>query len=155
MHRHLAGNQPSRRAVLTHRAKRIIADTASWRAIDNSDLYAAWILTRRPRKNESRGPAGARLDASRNKSNSRLIVSPEAEMSDHQREIYHSENGDRWLLCRDGDGRVFVLHRANVSSGGTLTRIELGDFLRKGNAGPEHQALGRLVGTLVDLPKPE
>ena len=20
-------------------------------------------------------------------------------MSDHQREIYHSENGDRWLLC--------------------------------------------------------
>jgi len=35
-------------------------------------------------------------------------------MSDHQREIYHSENGDRWLLCRDEDGRVFVLHKANV-----------------------------------------
>ncbi len=53
-------------------------------------------------------------------------------MSDHQREIYHSENGDRWLLCRDEDGRVFVLHKANVSSGGTATKIELGDFLGKG-----------------------
>jgi hypothetical protein len=29
-----------------------------------------------------------------------------------QREIYHSENGDRWFLCRDDDGRVFVLHQA-------------------------------------------
>jgi len=61
-------------------------------------------------------------------------------MSDHQREIYHSENGDRWLLCRDDDGRVFVLHKANVSSGGTATKIELGDFLGKGKAGPEHSS---------------
>ena len=30
-------------------------------------------------------------------------------MSDHQREIYHSENGDKWFLCRDDDGRVFDL----------------------------------------------
>jgi hypothetical protein len=42
-------------------------------------------------------------------------------MSDHEREIYHSENGDRWWLCRD-DGRVFVLHKANDSSGGTVTK---------------------------------
>jgi hypothetical protein len=34
-------------------------------------------------------------------------------MPDHQREIYHSENGDRWLLCRD-DGRVFVPYKANM-----------------------------------------
>ena len=86
----------------------------------------------------------------RNESRSRLIVSAEAEMSDYQREIYHSENGDRWLLCRDDDGRVFVLHKANVSSGGTATKIELGDFLGKGKAGPEHQALTRLIGSLVD-----
>ena len=66
------------------------------------------------------------------------------EMSDHQREIYHSENGDRWLLCRDDDGRVFVLHRANVSSGGTETKIQLGEFLGEGKAGPEHQALARI-----------
>ena len=86
----------------------------------------------------------------RNKSGSRLIVSAEAEMSDHQREIYHSENGDRWLLCRDDDGRIFVLHKANVASGGTATKIELGDFLGTGKTGPEHQALARLIGSLVD-----
>ena len=40
-------------------------------------------------------------------------------MSDHEREIYNSENGDKWFLCRDDDGRVFVLHKANVPSGGT------------------------------------
>ena len=70
-------------------------------------------------------------------------------MSDHEREIYRSENGDRWLLCRD-DERVFVLHKANVSSGGAVTTIELGDFLGRGKAGPEHQALARLIGSLVD-----
>ena len=31
-----------------------------------------------------------------------------------EHELYHSANGDRWLLCRDGD-HVFVLHRANES----------------------------------------
>jgi hypothetical protein len=79
-----------------------------------------------------------------------LVGSAEAEMSDHQREIYHSENGDRWLLCRDDDGRIFVLHKANVSSGGTMTKIELADFLGRGKAGPEHQALIRLIGSLVE-----
>jgi hypothetical protein len=71
-------------------------------------------------------------------------------MSNRQREIYHSENCDRWLLCRDDDGRAFVLHKANVSSGGTATKIELGGFLGRGKAGPKHQALARLVGRLVD-----
>ena len=71
-------------------------------------------------------------------------------MSKHQRKIYNSENGDQWLLCRDDDGRVFVLHKANVSSGGTETKIELGDFLGRGKAGPEHQALARLIGSLVE-----
>jgi hypothetical protein len=62
-------------------------------------------------------------------------------MSDQERQLYHSENGDRWFLCRDDDGRVSIWHKADVSSGGTATKIELGDFLRRGNAGPEHQAL--------------
>ena len=79
-----------------------------------------------------------------------MIVSVEADMSDHQREIYHSENGDRWLLCRGDDGSVFVLHKANMSSGGTTTKTELGDFLGRDKAGPEHQALARLIGSLVD-----
>jgi hypothetical protein len=74
----------------------------------------------------------------------------EAEMSDHQREIYHSENGDRWLLSRDDDGRAFILHKANLSSGGKVTSIELADFLGTGKAGPEHQALIRLIGSLVE-----
>ena len=71
-------------------------------------------------------------------------------MSNRQREIFHSENGDRWFLCRDDDGRAFVFHKANVSSGGTATTIELGDFLGRGKSGPEHQALARLIGSLVD-----
>jgi hypothetical protein len=65
------------------------------------------------------------------------------------REIYISENGDRWLLCRDDEERVSVQHRANPSSGGKQTSIEIGDFLRTGRAGPEHQALIRLIGSLV------
>jgi hypothetical protein len=67
-----------------------------------------------------------------------------------QKEIYHSENGDRWLLCRDENGRAFVSHRANVSAGGKVTSIEIGDFLGNSKAGPEHQALLRLIGSLVE-----
>ena len=70
-------------------------------------------------------------------------------MSAAEREIYKSENGDSWFLCREGD-RVFVLHRANPSSGGRLTPIDLGEFLGPSRAGPEHQALQRLVGSLAD-----
>ena len=71
-------------------------------------------------------------------------------MSDHQREIYHSENGDRWFLCREDDGRPFVVHNTNEASGGTVTKIELRDFLGRGKEGPEHQALVCLIGRLVD-----
>jgi hypothetical protein len=74
-------------------------------------------------------PEGWRV--ARNECGSPLVGSAEAEMSNRQREIYHGENGDRWLLCHDDDGRVFVLHKANISSGGTATKIELGDFLGK------------------------
>jgi hypothetical protein len=66
------------------------------------------------------------------------------------REIYLSENGDRWLLCRDDGARVYIEHRANLSSGGKQTSIEIGDFLRAGRAGPEHQAFVRMIGSLVD-----
>jgi hypothetical protein len=67
-----------------------------------------------------------------------------------QREIYHSENGDRWVLCSDNDGRAFVEHRANPSSGGKVTRLEIGAFLGSGRSGPEHQALLRLIASLTD-----
>jgi hypothetical protein len=66
------------------------------------------------------------------------------------RELYSSSNGDRWFLSRDASGRVFVKHEANTPSGGQATDIEIGEFLRRGGQGPEHQALLRLIATLVE-----
>ena len=44
-------------------------------------------------------------------------------MKDTQsRELYSSPNGDRWHLCKDASGRVFVLHQANIPSGGQTSR---------------------------------
>jgi hypothetical protein len=73
-------------------------------------------------------------------------------MSYQKRELYRSPpNGDRWLLVREaGSDRVFIEHEPNVSSGGRTSHIELGDFLMHGARGPEHQALLRLIATLVD-----
>ena len=65
------------------------------------------------------------------------------------RELYSSPNGDRWLLCKDASGRVFVLHQVNIPSGGQASQIELGDFLTRGY-GPEQQALFQMIGTLVE-----
>jgi hypothetical protein len=48
-------------------------------------------------------------------------------------------------------GHAFIIHQPNAPSGGRLSHIELGEFLRSGN-GPEQQALLRLIGTLVDVP---
>jgi hypothetical protein len=65
------------------------------------------------------------------------------------RELFSSPNGDRWLLCKDASGRVFVLHQANIPSGGQASQIELGDFLTRGY-GPEQQALFQMIGTLIE-----
>jgi hypothetical protein len=71
----------------------------------------------------------------------------------YTRELYRSANGDRWLLAREPDsGRVFVQHEPNPPSGGRPTSIEIGAFLRADSGGPEHQALLRLIGTLVEEP---
>ena len=74
-------------------------------------------------------------------------------MSDHPREIYHSENGDRWFLCRDDDGRVFVLHQANVSSSGAATKIEIGDFSVEARRDPSIKRLSALSAT-SSIPTP-
>lgn len=67
-----------------------------------------------------------------------------------RRELYRSSNGDRWFLSRDpGTGNVFIRHEANVPSGGQVTDIEIGVFL-SGARNPEHQALLRLIGLLVE-----
>jgi hypothetical protein len=66
------------------------------------------------------------------------------------REIYHSPNGDRWLLAHDIDsGRVFVRHEPNLPSGGQVVDIEIGAFLVAVGNGPEKQELLRLIATLV------
>jgi len=67
------------------------------------------------------------------------------------RELYCSSNGDRWYLVRDAD-RVSILHVPNASSGGRIENFELREFLARGEGGPEHQELLRLIGTLVEAP---
>ena len=69
------------------------------------------------------------------------------------REIYHSPNGDRWLLALDSDtDQVFVRHEPNLPSGGQVTDLESGGFLVAPGSGPEKQELLRLIGTLVRGP---
>ena len=70
-----------------------------------------------------------------------------------QRELYRSSNGDTWSLGREPHtGYAFIIHEPNGPSGGLLTPMDLGAFLQNGVQGPEHQALLRLIGTLVDVP---
>jgi hypothetical protein len=71
-------------------------------------------------------------------------------MSADLREFSASSNGDRWYLGRDEETmNAYVVHKAQ-SSGGTTSHIELGAFLNRGPIAPEHQALLRLIGSLVD-----
>jgi hypothetical protein len=86
-----------------------------------------------------------------------LVSTPEIEGTSRsggfmscQRKIY-SRGGESWWLCRAHDGQVFVLHEANDRSGRQTTRIEIGDFLKAGYAGPEHQSLLRLIGGLAEM----
>jgi hypothetical protein len=67
-------------------------------------------------------------------------------------ELYRSPNGDTWFLGREPTtGYAFIIHQPNAPSGGRLSHIELGEFLRHVQ-GPEQQALLRLIGTLVEVP---
>jgi hypothetical protein len=72
-------------------------------------------------------------------------------MEAETRTLYRSPNGDQWHLVREAEtGRVLVRHKANLSSGGQVTEIDIGTFLGAGARGPEHQELLRLIGTLVE-----
>lgn len=67
------------------------------------------------------------------------------------RELYRSPQGDCWsLACDPANGAAFVLHEPNASPGGGASRIAIGAFLRTDANGPEHQALLRLIGSLVE-----
>jgi hypothetical protein len=67
-----------------------------------------------------------------------------------QRKIYQSENGDSWWLCCEG-GTVFVMHEANLPSGGAITKIALAQFLSSGGNPPEKQALLEMIGGLAQF----
>jgi hypothetical protein len=65
-----------------------------------------------------------------------------------QRKIYQGENGDSWWLCRERE-TVFVLHEANLPSGGAITKIALPQFLSSSGNPPERQALLQIIGELT------
>ena len=68
-----------------------------------------------------------------------------------QRRLHRSAKGDTWSLAREpATGGVFVRHEANPASGGQATDMDLGAFLGTGEQHPEHEALIRLIGTLVE-----
>ena len=46
------------------------------------------------------------------------------------KELYSSPNGDRWHLCKDGTGRLFIAHQANLPSGGHISRYRAGGLPR-------------------------
>jgi hypothetical protein len=77
----------------------------------------------------------------------------EERVTHHMRELYYSATGDRWHLVRDDESEeVFVTHRPTATPGGQSTNIELGTFLSQNGQGPQHQALLRLIGSLVKGP---
>lgn len=66
-----------------------------------------------------------------------------------KRTLYMSSNGDTWYLTLDESGTPVVLHEPNKSSGGHTTRLGIGEFLMRGNSGPQHAALLGMIGELV------
>jgi hypothetical protein len=69
-----------------------------------------------------------------------------------ERVLYESTNdGDVWALTRDPASKMPVVkHQPTVSSGEQISYTDIGKFLRDGASGPEHQALLKLIGTLLD-----
>ena len=68
--------------------------------------------------------------------------------------IFKNFNGDRWfLLCESDTGEVLVNHRPNAASGCRPSLIPVGEFLFRTAYYPEHRALLRLIGTLVEHDK--
>lgn len=66
-----------------------------------------------------------------------------------KRTLYMSSNGDTWSLFRDAGGVPVVLHEPNQSSGRNSTTLSVGEFLIRGNHGPQHKALLDMIGELV------
>lgn len=69
------------------------------------------------------------------------------------RVFYTSENGDEWLLVRDENEVVSVVHRPNPPSGGQRHIIDLSTFLAQEPHSAQNQSLQRLLATLVAEPE--
>jgi|tagenome__1003787_1003787.scaffolds.fasta_scaffold20987748_3 hypothetical protein len=67
-----------------------------------------------------------------------------------QRKIHQIENGDS-LALPNRQGRVFILHEANVPAGGNVTKTGLAEFLDNNTCAPEHQALLKMIGDLTGI----
>ena len=80
-------------------------------------------------------------------------MATEFRKSSHRREFADSSNGDRWFLCREDEtGIPYVSHVANEPSGGRVSRVDIPRFLIRTMGSPEHDALLRLIGSLVEAP---
>jgi hypothetical protein len=71
-------------------------------------------------------------------------------MSDPERLIYESPNGDAWYLIRiRRTEAVFVRHEPNGASASKARLMPVGEFLNQDTKGPEHHEMLRLIGTLI------
>lgn len=61
--------------------------------------------------------------------------------------VHSSSNGDDWVVEKHESGACNVLHRANAASGGFETRMPLDEFLERGGAGPEVEAVRKATAT--------
>ena len=70
------------------------------------------------------------------------------------RELYVSSNGDKWEVAQDDDKRRFIRHTPNLASGGRQSIMTLASFLQPDQAGPQQDALNKLIesGQLVIWP---
>ena len=71
------------------------------------------------------------------------------------KEFARSANGDIWLLGRDGSDVPYVIHQANIASGGAVTKMDVEAFLKREPDHPESLELIRLIGTSANDPQPE
>jgi hypothetical protein len=63
-------------------------------------------------------------------------------------QLYVSPNGDVWTVRPDDDGRMWVNHIPNQSSGGKASLVDADTFLaQRENFGPQHHALLKLLET--------
>ena len=63
------------------------------------------------------------------------------------RELYVSSNGDKWEVAEDDDKRLFIRHTPNLASGGRQSIMALASFLQPDQAGPQQDALNKLIET--------